>query len=178
MQTDPNEANKVVGRNVAALRGEMSQAHLGALLAKELDKERVDPTSITRLEKGTRAITVNELVGLARIFGVHTEYLLGRNPDGDGDELRAVRHAKAAVDRVDNEVAAVAREWRKVHDELSEAWNAAMDSGAGAGLTVDVGLDVENETFVSDEEEAEAWASYLPAREWQYERALKRYENG
>lgn len=178
MQTGSTEANKVVGRNVAALRGDMSQAYLGALLAKELGKARVDPTSITRLEKGARAITVNELVGLARIFGVHPEYLLGRNPEGDGNELRALRHAKAAVDRVDTEVAAIAIAWREAHDELSEAWSTAMDSGAGAGLAVEVGLDVENETFVSDEEEAAAWASYLPAREWKHERALRRYENG
>lgn len=175
MQTDPYEANRVVGQNVAALRGEMSQAYVAALLAKVLGKESIDPTSITRLEKGTRSITVNELVGLAEIFSVDPMYLLHSNPESDGDDLRALRAAAARSKRLDTEAAEVATAWREAHDELATAWNTATESGARLGLADDAGLSIENETFVTDEEEREAWAAFLPVRKWPFERALSRY---
>lgn len=54
----------------------MSQAELAGRLAETLGKERVDPTTITRLEAGKRPTTVDELDALAVIFEVDASVLL------------------------------------------------------------------------------------------------------
>uniref|UniRef100_UPI000480050C helix-turn-helix domain-containing protein n=1 Tax=Rhodococcus sp. UNC363MFTsu5.1 TaxID=1449069 RepID=UPI000480050C len=70
--------NAIVGARIAELRAiaEMSQAQLAQKLASKLAKDSIDPTTITRLERGSRPITVVELVALAEIFGLPTESLI------------------------------------------------------------------------------------------------------
>ncbi|BCN57134.1 helix-turn-helix domain-containing protein [Prescottella equi] len=79
------ETNAVIGEKIAQLRGkaEMSQAELASALAEKMGKERIDPTTITRLERGQRPITVMELIALAQVFDVPEESLL---PESDAVE--------------------------------------------------------------------------------------------
>lgn len=76
MQLD--EANATIGRRIAELRTAegTSQAQLAQKLAERLGKDSIDPTTITRLERGTRPITVVEILALARIFYVDPASLL------------------------------------------------------------------------------------------------------
>ena len=76
--------NEVVGANVAACRKQagMSQAALAAQFARFLDRDNVDPTTITRLESGKRPTTIEELEALSQVFGVEYSDLLRR-----GDNL-------------------------------------------------------------------------------------------
>lgn len=104
----PNEA---VGRNVARLRRDMSQADLALALAAQIGKDRIDPTTITRLEQGKRPTTVNELVALADIFGVQVEDLLsdlGSSTDADVAEARrCVDQIRTLLPRGLTQIAAV-----------------------------------------------------------------------
>ncbi|NKR96223.1 helix-turn-helix domain-containing protein [Rhodococcus hoagii] len=72
------ETNAIIGEKIAQLRGkaELSQAELASALAEKMGKERIDPTTITRLERGQRPITVMELIALAQVFDVPEESLL------------------------------------------------------------------------------------------------------
>lgn len=91
-------ANVRVGKNVAKYRQGMSQAKLAEKLAAELGKN-VDPTTITRIENGKRAITVDELEAFARIFSVMEEDLLadtdlGARVQKVDDAYRDLLHAQ------------------------------------------------------------------------------------
>lgn len=76
IEVGDESANTRVGKAVARLRKGMSQAELARRLAKQLGKPNVDPTTITRIERGKRAITVDELAAFAQIFGVPESDLL------------------------------------------------------------------------------------------------------
>ncbi|QUD82105.1 helix-turn-helix transcriptional regulator [Gordonia polyisoprenivorans] len=99
-------ANENVGRNVAALRGSRSQGELANELAQRLGKDRIDPTTITRLEAGKRPITVNELVALADILSVDVPVLLSTPKTSELEKVSSlletmarVREAREAMDR-------------------------------------------------------------------------------
>lgn len=70
-------ANAAIGRKVAALRTDsgLLQAQLAERLTEKLGK-RVDPTTITRLERGQRPVTVVELLALGDIFAVPATTLM------------------------------------------------------------------------------------------------------
>jgi transcriptional regulator with XRE-family HTH domain len=71
-----------VGQQVTRLRkqhGGLSQVGLAALLSRHLGRV-VDPTTVNRLERGKRPVTVEELVALAQIFQVSYAELLS-GPD-------------------------------------------------------------------------------------------------
>lgn len=111
-------ANDVVGENVSNLRGAMSQAELARRLASELGKDRIDPTSITRLESGKRPTTVNELSALGRIFDVSPETLLLESPFSA--ELAAVRADIKRCRRATSTLAESAGELRRLQRELRQ----------------------------------------------------------
>lgn len=72
------ETNAIIGARVAELRSaaSMSQAHLAEALAMRLGKGKIDPTTITRLERGQRPIAVAELIALASVFNLSPSELL------------------------------------------------------------------------------------------------------
>jgi transcriptional regulator with XRE-family HTH domain len=67
----PDEIKAVIGRNVAHFRArhDWSQAELAERWGKALGR-RIDPTTVTRLERGKRPIAVDELIVLADVFGL------------------------------------------------------------------------------------------------------------
>ena len=111
MQTGDESANVRVGKAVAKFRRGMSQAELAQKLAAKLGKKSIDPTTITRIENGKRAITVDELEAFAEIFGVLEEDLLAPTAlsarldkvnDDYRDLLRAQRAFSIAQGRLQN----------------------------------------------------------------------------
>ena len=70
-------ANAAIGRKVAALRTDagLLQAQLADRLSEKLGK-KIDPTTITRLERGQRPVTVVELLALGDIFAVPATTLM------------------------------------------------------------------------------------------------------
>lgn len=103
--------NEVVGRNVRALRGKMSQEELAEKLAERLGKEKIHGTSITRLERGSRTITVDELVALSRIFGVSVAVLL-QPSESNASRLASVREASRLLDQAEEALVTAAKRWR------------------------------------------------------------------
>lgn len=85
-----------VGVRLRELRDEIkwTQPQVAELLSRELGK-RVDPTMITKTEKGRRPILASELLAYARIYGVSVDQLL--IPDG---EIRFVYQVLDAADRL------------------------------------------------------------------------------
>src|SRR5215831_4162065 len=67
----PDELNRSIGENVAYLRGKAgwSQAQLAERWGAKLGR-KVDPTTVTRLERGKRPIAVHELAALRTVFGL------------------------------------------------------------------------------------------------------------
>ena len=82
--------NEVVGENVQRLREGMTQAELARRLASELNKDKMDPASITRLEQGKRPTTVNELAALAKILKVTPEALLSEDRTSEMAKVREI----------------------------------------------------------------------------------------
>jgi transcriptional regulator with XRE-family HTH domain len=66
----PDDVNKAIGANVAALRSERgwSQGELAEHWGNALG-HRIDPTTVTRLERGRRPTPVHELIALAGTLG-------------------------------------------------------------------------------------------------------------
>lgn len=63
----------------------ISQAHVSMQLAL-FSGVKVDSTAITRIEKGTRRISLDEAVGIAEALDVSLDYLLEPAPTSDLDE--------------------------------------------------------------------------------------------
>jgi len=91
-----------VGRRVVELRNErgVSQRRLA-------DAIGVDPSAMSRIESGQRGLSVNELVEIAKFFGVPTEALLRRalepaplfrNEGGEGQASEALGAFEAIID--------------------------------------------------------------------------------
>lgn len=74
-----NDINRLLGSNVARLRQSrhdgMSQEALAAALSLVLGHQIIGST-ISRMEKGHRPCTAEDLVALARVFGVRPAVLL------------------------------------------------------------------------------------------------------
>jgi transcriptional regulator with XRE-family HTH domain len=77
----PDDVNKAIGANVAALRAERgwSQAELAEHWGNALG-HRIDPTTVTRLERGRRPTPVHELIQLAGILGARNWAALVQEP--------------------------------------------------------------------------------------------------
>lgn len=96
------EITELFGQRVANLRVGMgiNQAALATRLGEELGK-KIDPTTITRMERGSRPTSVVELYGLANIFGVSVGDLL---PGAGGSPTEAAsQQLKAAVTTIERE---------------------------------------------------------------------------
>ncbi|MFC7448661.1 helix-turn-helix domain-containing protein [Rhodococcus daqingensis] len=120
-----SEVNAIIGAKIAELRNDksMSQAQLAMALAANLEKERVDPTTITRLERGQRPVTAVELVALAHIFNVSTEELIPRARLVDEQVrtwLRQAGNLSVEVVSVEQELA----ELRAENDAATALWRA------------------------------------------------------
>lgn len=100
MQTQDQRAEAVFARRMRQVReaAKMSQTRLAELLAERGIK--IDPTSITRIEKGARGVRLEEAVAIAEALGVPLEELLLpgrsiidqiRNLEGTIEEQEATR---------------------------------------------------------------------------------------
>ncbi|WP_347956454.1 helix-turn-helix domain-containing protein [Gordonia aichiensis] len=96
MQQSGISLNEVVGTNVKRLRQRhgWSQSELAHKLADELGKPKIDPTTITRMEAGTRPTTVSELEALSRVFDARPESFF-ESETADLHELRRILHGWA-----------------------------------------------------------------------------------
>ncbi|ORL06458.1 helix-turn-helix domain-containing protein [Prescottella equi] len=113
------ETNAIIGEKIAQLRGkaELSQAELASALAEKMGKERIDPTTITRLERGQRPITVMELMALAQVFGVPEESLL---PERDAVE-KALSHWLGVVEELGVYIEALRHRQASSKEDLAQA---------------------------------------------------------
>ena len=88
------------GKRVRAereLRG-WSQAEM----AKMLDANGIQPmhpTTIAKIEAGDRSVRINEAFGIADLFRLPIEVLVGRAPDRQSDQKYAVRALVTGADR-------------------------------------------------------------------------------
>lgn len=73
----PDGARAQLGRTIKALRESQgwNQTELANRLATQMGKA-VDPTTITRMERGTRPTTVDELFALGAVFSMEPNRLL------------------------------------------------------------------------------------------------------
>lgn len=85
---EPKSASHRVGTNIRTLRTdlEMTQAELADAMAKM--KSPVHLNTISKIERGDREISVNELEAFALVFGVTTESLLVDSGDPVSDHFR------------------------------------------------------------------------------------------
>jgi transcriptional regulator with XRE-family HTH domain len=135
--TSSEEINKSIGANVAALRTEAgwSQAELAERWGNALG-HRVDPTTVTRLERGRRPTTVHELVQLARLFDVRHWYDLVQEP--------TVRAAAADLDRANTRVFG---SYNRIRDATYEYLDALTDLTLSIRLAQDRGAYVDPASF-------------------------------
>jgi transcriptional regulator with XRE-family HTH domain len=106
-----------VGQQVTRLRkqlGGLSQVRLAGLLSDLLGKV-VDPTTVNRLERGKRPVTVEELVALSQIFGVSFAELLS-GPDRIQSVLQHWRGRLKATEAADAIACAQLDELRRQAD--------------------------------------------------------------
>jgi transcriptional regulator with XRE-family HTH domain len=85
---EPKTASHRVGSNVRTLRTElkMTQADLADAMAKA--KFPVHLNTISKIERGDREISVDELEAFSRVFGVSTQSLLEDAGDPEADRFR------------------------------------------------------------------------------------------
>jgi transcriptional regulator with XRE-family HTH domain len=95
-----------------------SQHALGAKLS-------VHSTAITRIEQGSRAIQVDELIALADIFGLSVDALLGRNP-GTSDVLWAVSKLTSNAQKIAGEIVNLQL---RLHGDLDDVRSAGDKPG-------------------------------------------------
>lgn len=102
-----NDLNEIVGNRIASLRAAkgFTQDHVAKLLSDELGR-KVDPTTVTRTEKGKRPIPVTDLQAYANIFDTQPEMLL----TGEGD-WSISRQLQGAVERFDNAIRSFLGAW-------------------------------------------------------------------
>ncbi len=94
---NPKTASHRVGTNVRALRTDlqMTQAELADMMAKS--RYPVHLNTISKIERGDRDISVDELEAFARVFGVATESLLEDVGDPEADDFRHVLNEFVAL---------------------------------------------------------------------------------
>ncbi len=75
---DFNGKKNICGKRVreARIKNKLSQADLAARL--QVNGIMIERDSISRIEIGTRFVADYELMAMAEIFGVSTEWLLGK----------------------------------------------------------------------------------------------------
>ncbi|MGJ5667828.1 helix-turn-helix transcriptional regulator [Rhodococcus aetherivorans] len=135
------EILELFGQRVANLRAGMgmNQAALANRLGEELGK-KVDPTTITRMERGSRPTSVIELYCLANIFGVSVGDLL---PGAGGSPTEAAaQQLESAVTTVGRErmlavdhVRALEREYERVRRAAAAADRLRMAARTNRSLT-------------------------------------------
>lgn len=124
MQPTESTVDAQVGTQVHEFRTARgwTQDELARRLGETLDK-KIDPTTITRLEKGTRPLVLAELVALAAVFDMPVTALL---PSDDAVRRQRdrglVRRWQALADGIaDNitEMRAIGAEYADVHGDTS-----------------------------------------------------------
>jgi transcriptional regulator with XRE-family HTH domain len=126
----PDDVNKAIGANVAALRAEMgwSQAELAEHWGNALGR-RIDPTTVTRLERGRRPTPVQELMHLAGILGARNWIDLVQEPK----VVRAAAEIKTwrdAMSRASEQIRDATREYLEAQFWLAHA----IQRGEGVGV--------------------------------------------
>lgn len=148
----PAECNRQFGKRVASLRAQagLNQTELAARLSDALGK-KMDPTTVTRMERGTRPTSVTEIYALVEALGVgirdllpseqpvqHVVLQLGGRLRSLDNELSEARTTVGSIQRLRDEVA----EAKAAAERLSEAKSAGseLDNQVFADLDVLTGL--------------------------------------
>jgi transcriptional regulator with XRE-family HTH domain len=124
-----DEINAAVGANVAAIRAELgwSQAELAERWGNLLGRT-IDPTTITRLERGRRPIPVHELVALGSVLDVGWANLV--MPPRILAAAQEWNTWNSAATRAYKQICAAVEEYLKAQHFLALATRQAEDVGA------------------------------------------------
>lgn len=131
MQQTPDPVNQHIGVNIAERRTQQgwSQAELAERIGDALGR-KVDPTAVTRIERGTRSLTAAELVAMSGVFNVPMSWLV-EDPaparrmmrrweriraDAEQEAQRAERHQRLLVIRV-QQIRPLLEAWTTLADE-------------------------------------------------------------
>jgi len=135
----PAEFNHQFGKRVASLRGQagLNQTELAARLGDALSK-KMDPTTVTRMERGTRPTSVTEIYALVEALGVGIRDLL----PSEQPVQHAVLQLGGRLRSLDNELSearTTVRSIQRLHDEVAEAKAAAerLSEAKSAGSELD-----------------------------------------
>ena len=135
----PAEFNHQFGKRVASLRGQagLNQTELAARLGDALGK-KMDPTTVTRMERGTRPTSVTEIYALVEALGVGIRDLL----PSEQPVQHAVLQLGGRLRSLDNELSearTTVRSIQRLHDEVAEAKAAAerLSEAKSAGSELD-----------------------------------------
>jgi transcriptional regulator with XRE-family HTH domain len=146
----PSRVNAWVGQNVARIRNKRgwSQTDLAARLSAQLSRS-IDPTTITRLERGTRPTSVKELAALAELFEQDMPDLL-REPAAM-DAIDAANSAARRVSLIHEAIATRCAELSDAVVALAEAVQKARDIDPAANLdAAEASLALTPETAVAN----------------------------
>lgn len=106
-------------------RQKMSQAQLVRRMAEEHEAV-LDPSAITRIEQGTRAVRLDEAVAIADVLGLPLQAMIeADDPDEAQRQLRA-REAELAI---------LQKEWSRIGVEIDELTREIRTLRAGLGRT-------------------------------------------
>jgi cell division inhibitor SepF len=115
----------------------LSQVRLAALLADQAGME-LDPTAITRIERGQRGIALREAYSLAHVLGVPLEYLCRPYPQPEAEQLSlALQRAKleyaeaeAEANSARHHLAEIAQQVQALEAELDAARASEAEDAA------------------------------------------------
>lgn len=95
-----------------------SQADMAKMLSDN-GIQPMHPTTVAKIEAGDRSVRINEAVGIADLFKVSVDSLLGRKPAAKRSELTyQLRVLRDNTDKSARQVAAMIRTIRQQLDEL------------------------------------------------------------
>lgn len=170
---------RCLGRRLKEVRDRrgLSQARL-AEVVEQATGLKLDPTAITRIERGDRAVRLNEAVALSVVLGLSLDELIAPHPGNLDDQVERagvdLRNAEYAAEFWRAEVDArrlyyeQARRqwetWREEHEQrLGQHWEALRQQEERGDLDLDLDR--------MDPDELYATARYLVA-EWEGHVAL------
>lgn len=135
----PTEQNRLFGQRIAALRGQagLNQTELAARLGEALGKN-VDPTTVTRMERGTRPTSVTEIYALVEALGVGVRDLLPSEKPIQHAKLQLGGKLRSLDGQVSNSQSTL-RLLQRRRDEVAEARAAAerLSKAKSAGSQLD-----------------------------------------
>ena len=142
MQNEPERPESTFARRMRELReaAGMPQSHIANVLAMS-HGIKVDPTAITRIERGTRTIRLDEAVAIASVFDHTVDEILRPALSPEEQLLQAEQEIEAAQRRVERAVAEFEALQRRL-EQLRTALKVGAALKLGADLLVGADLKV------------------------------------